>query len=270
MSPVEQLTDETSNGESGTLRESLNHEEPWKDEYLMHRFYHEVGMTYKEISEYMPVTKSSVHQNARKMGISRETPDPEEYDLPEKPYKDRDLMRELYVEEVMSTNDIAALFDCSPTTVSKYLDEHGIEKRSSSIAVSAGYGNHNQVPLRHKDQGYEIFWADDGEGGTKIVWHHRLMMVAERGLHALRGMDVHHKNEIKWDNRFDNLELVPTGDHRGTHSQKVTGLDRLRIAEFYENGEASSYELAEMLEHDISATTVRDIHAKYYGGKAGV
>jgi len=32
--------------ESGTLRESLNHEEPWKDEYLMNRLYHEVGMTW--------------------------------------------------------------------------------------------------------------------------------------------------------------------------------------------------------------------------------
>lgn len=46
---------------------------------------------------------------------------------------------------------------------------------------------------------------------------HRLQMVAEHGFEELIGKVVHHKNEIPWDNRPDNLELLSPSEHAMVH-----------------------------------------------------
>ena len=46
---------------------------------------------------------------------------------------------------------------------------------------------------------------------------HRLLAVSEWGLDAIRGREVHHKNEIPWDNRPENLELVTREEHGEKH-----------------------------------------------------
>lgn len=45
------------------------------------------------------------------------------------PYKDEDTMRELYVEQQLSITEIADKFDAGSTTIEKWLDKHGIDKR---------------------------------------------------------------------------------------------------------------------------------------------
>lgn len=47
------------------------------------------------------------------------------------PYRDEELMRELYVVRGLSTYDVADELDTSRATVIRWLDKHGIDRRSA-------------------------------------------------------------------------------------------------------------------------------------------
>lgn len=47
---------------------------------------------------------------------------------------------------------------------------------------------------------------------------HRLIAIKHWGEEAVRGMDVHHINGLKYDNRIENLELVKRGAHARQHN----------------------------------------------------
>lgn len=46
---------------------------------------------------------------------------------------------------------------------------------------------------------------------------HRLVMECKLGILIDRAYHVHHINEVKWDNRMENLELLLPGDHMRHH-----------------------------------------------------
>lgn len=64
--------------------------------------------------------------------------------------------------------------------------------------------------------GYEQ-WATVACGEQKITSVHRLLAVAEYGFDAVVGQDVHHENEVPWDNRPENISLMDPGDHIRHH-----------------------------------------------------
>ena len=184
------------------------------------------------------------------------------------PYKDEDLMRRLYQDEMMSMTAMAEQFDCSSSTIRKYLDKFGIETRELGEQISIGYGNGPTiVPMNTKQRGHEI-WNHHWKQEHDTVAVHRLVAVAKYGIDAVHRKVVHHKNGIPWDNRPQNLELMEHGDHSVHHRTKGTWLDRLRVAELYENGDVGSYKLAREIDLDIGANTVRNIHEEFYGGDA--
>ncbi|WP_247005100.1 HNH endonuclease signature motif containing protein [Halosolutus gelatinilyticus] len=178
-----------------------------------------------------------------------------ELEIPdENPWNDRELMMTLYHDQELSSNQIADLFDCSQATVSNWLKRHGIETRSIQQALSTKYGNYAKLQMHQK--GYECWRADKSP-----VLVHRLVMVAEHGFEAIQGKKVHHKNEIPWDNRPDNLELLSRKEHQRKHL-KVTGLDRIRVAEMYEHGDCGSRTVGDLF--GISNGTVLRIHSEFY------
>lgn len=61
--------------------------------------------------------------------------------------------------------------------------------------------------------GYEYI-QEDGELAMSM---HRLTAVAEYGLDAIDGMDVHHKISIGWYNTCENLEPQDSYEHRLGH-----------------------------------------------------
>jgi len=52
-----------------------------------------------------------------------------------KKYKDKDWLRSKYLDDKLSTREIAELADCTAPTIQDWLDRHGIEKRSKSEAA---------------------------------------------------------------------------------------------------------------------------------------
>ena len=51
----------------------------------------------------------------------------------------------------------------------------------------------------------------------KRIDEHRFVAIQHWGEDAVRGMDVHHKNGNKLDNRIENLELLPRSEHVSKH-----------------------------------------------------
>lgn len=52
----------------------------------------------------------------------------------------------------------------------------------------------------------------------KRIDEHRLIAIQHWGEEAVKGMDVHHINGLKYDNRIENLELVKRGEHTRQHN----------------------------------------------------
>jgi uncharacterized protein YjcR len=120
-------------------------------------------------------------------------------------YHDEDVLRELYWEKGMSLKEIGEKFDTGSTTINTWMKKNGIDRRTAA--------QDKPVHYRTDDSGYER-WRHNTNGIKYGVAVHRLVKVAEEGLEAVKGMEVHHKNRIPWDNRPSNLELVTPQEHR--------------------------------------------------------
>lgn len=181
----------------------------------------------------------------------------------EHPWRNKELMERLYLDEKMSHSEIAEFLDCGYGTVATWIREkHEIPTRSISEAreIQKGYIG---PPFFVGEHGYERW---DADGHTVNV--HRLLAASEWGPEAVEGMHVHHKNEIPWDNRVENLELLSVGQHSARHHTKIDFVDRVRIAELYENGDISYRGLHDALDYDhVDWTTLMNIHKEFYGDK---
>ena len=114
------------------------------------------------------------------------------------PYADPARLKNLYHEQGYSLRQIADELNCHYTTVHQYMDQHGIERRDA---------NYNPDKDQHATftmhtEGYELWVADSA---TLLV--HRLVAVANHGFEAVCDGIIHHENEIKWDNRPENLTV---------------------------------------------------------------
>lgn len=131
----------------------------------------------------------------------------------EKPYQDAGLLQTLYWEKGMSQNEISDFIGCSQETVSRWMNKLNIEARKPS--------HERPAPFR-QSQGYEV-WRHQVSGTHYNVSVHRLLAVAEYGFDAVCGDDVHHQNDIPWDNRPDNIEIKLHEQHRRDHMEERYG-----------------------------------------------
>lgn len=185
----------------------------------------------------------------------------------DKPYKDGELLRRLYVDEKRSTMEIAEMLDCAPNTVRKYLKKEGVEIRELSDALKLAHGySEYEVPFQTHVTGAEV-WRHSYNNESNMVYVHRLLAVAKFGFDAVADNVVHHESEIRWDNRPGNLELMDHGDHTVHHKTKFDPETRKEIAERYEYTDDSSYTIAE--DYSICAGTVRRMHEEHFGDNGG-
>lgn len=166
----------------------------------------------------------------------------------DKPYHDKERLREKYVEEGLKLREIADEWDCSDATILRQLQNFGIETRERGNPRTPG------VKLLMNNHGH-MYWRNTSrpdKGRTMMV--HRLLAIAELGVDAVAGNDVHHDNEVPWDNRPANLVVMSDADHARHHSTKYNDKMKRRIALAYE---MTDYTLAEIAEHfDITSRTV--------------
>ena len=170
-------------------------------------------------------------------------------------WNDRDWLYERYVEKEQSTIKMAEIAGCCDETIRKALKKHGIETRSMSESQRIRrMGDH---PCFYtSEDGYEIV-VNCHRGERYNLSLHRLLAVSEYGFDAVKGMEVHHINEVKWDNRPDNIELMTSSEHRAHHHSKVTKEKCLEFQRRY--GNETSVEIAEDSDFSISCILT---HAK--------
>lgn len=126
-------------------------------------------------------------------------------------YKDPEVLDRLYWDEQLSTYQIAERFDVTPRTILNWMERLEIERRTP----------HQERPpsFLTSERGYER-WEHEYDGEQWNVSVHRLLAVAEYGVDAVRDRDIHHRNQVPWDNRPGNVEPIDPTEHGRHHANQ--------------------------------------------------
>lgn len=186
---------------------------PYRDEETLRSLYWDQGLSQNQMAEELDCSRNTIRNWMKKLGVETRD-DPWE----NRPYRDEDTLRSLYLDEGMTVEGIADRFDCSTSTIHNWMDHHGIDvrPREESMKGRNVWWWKEKALFEVSYDGYER-WEDTYGGATVKVRVHRLVAVAEYGFEDVADKVVHHKNEIPWDNRPENLELMTPGEHTKHH-----------------------------------------------------
>lgn len=131
------------------------------------------------------------------------------------PYRNKETLERLYVDERLSQDEIADRLECGVATVSRWMDKHGIDARSrkENGAIQA-----SRTPAHYytNNRGREI-WVDNTGDSFESVTVHRLLAVAEYGYERVAGNHVHHELNIPWLNTPANITPKDPTEHLRDH-----------------------------------------------------
>jgi DNA-binding CsgD family transcriptional regulator len=232
-------------------------DDAYKDPEVLRELIERQELTLAETANKLEVSSSTILNYLKKFGIGGRGVN---IDVPpelDEPSKDEGFMRRVYLEEQNTTQDIAIALDIAQSTVRKRLQEHGIPLRSIREAQWISSPGHRHWVNIVIDKDGHVNWRIPVNNKARRVAVHRLLAVAEYGFEPVKGKRVHHKNGIPWDNRHDNIEILTRKEHKKAH-QKLTWLDKLRIAELYENGNISYRKLEDQF--PVSSATILKAH----------
>lgn len=134
------------------------------------------------------------------------------------PYREETTLRELYHGKGLDSREIAERYGVSKTTILDWMDRHEIQRRDNQEAQTRSLRKNPPWHTWHPD-GYEMAGCEI-LGETKYVLIHRLAAVAWFGWGAVEDKVVHHENEVKWDNREENLSPMSDSAHKSYHITK--------------------------------------------------
>jgi len=138
---------------------------------------------------------------------------------------DPEVLEMLYWQENLSMWEIAQRLSVSETTVYRRMEEFGIDRRGIKEAVNNGNRLEqlaDYAAYTVKD-GYPVWRGNNTSDGFSTTFVHQLLLIAEGAdPHKVysKEYECHHKNEIKWDNRPDNLVLWTREKHSRYHANK--------------------------------------------------
>ncbi|RYD84061.1 MAG: HNH endonuclease [Verrucomicrobiaceae bacterium] len=149
--------------------------------------------------------------------------------MPKEIFISEEDLRRLYVDEQMSTPAMAEHFGTTKATIRRKLVKAGIPLRDASVAAKIGYLFGRRDPRRGEasnnwtggvrmNGGYRMVKDPHHHvAASGYMMEHRLLMEEHLGRLLRPGEEVHHKNEIRNDNRLENLELMSKPDHMRLH-----------------------------------------------------
>lgn len=178
--------------------------EEYKDADVLEEEYWIKNKTLSEIGDTFGVSGSTISYWMGKLGV------PVVSQSDNQVYHDEDLLRKLYHEEGLSTYKIADRARVADTTILSWMERHGVERRPANSEKTANF--------YEDSQGYHRMNVNLEDGGKYTLYLHRLNAIAEHGLGEVLGMDVHHDNKFKLDNRPVNLEVLTKEEHAKRHS----------------------------------------------------
>lgn len=137
----------------------------------------------------------------------------------------KDEWAELY-SQCGSMSELARKLGMHPTTVRYHLKRHGVAIRSTgylspkSVRHFGPDNNNWKGGVYYHSDGYLYEYAPDHPDAAiakGYVLQHRLVMEDKLGRPLAPGELVHHINEVKDDNRPENLELHDRSTHMKHH-----------------------------------------------------
>jgi len=136
--------------------------------------------------------------------------------------KDLPLIKDLYLDKKLSSNEIAEKFNCSPATIQFYLKRMGCTRNISEankIAIAHGRMKFTRKEKITTNEGY-IYIRKFGHPRTTHEGYVLEHIVVWEQYHQRRlpeGWVIHHLNGIRGDNRPENLVAMPRGKHTTLH-----------------------------------------------------
>ena len=206
-------------------------EKPYQNKEWLRTEYLEKERPTREIAEDFDVHPDTITYFRNKHNIPAHGKRPEKN--PGAKYKDKQWLKEQYWEKERNTNELAEECGCSNETIRRWLNNHdlgvrsrseqtrlewiGADERKAKQAKATSERNKSIHPsFFTRKNGYEVVACGTNKKQASM---HRLLAVAEYGIDAVEGMCVHHKNEVKWDNRPENIELMTRSDHMKHHNE---------------------------------------------------
>jgi hypothetical protein len=128
-----------------------------------------------------------------------------------KEYENRQTLHKMYVEEEMSQREIGKELGCSARTVGRKLYKYNIEARGP------GGAGVSRAAYVHTKRGYVKAVCGKYDDSVYI---HQLSAVAggaDPYFVFSDDVEVHHDNNIKWDNRMQNVEAKKRMKHQSEH-----------------------------------------------------
>ena len=161
--------------------------------------YVEEGLDNVEIAQYLGCEAGTVAKWLSKHDLK---------DRRENDGIDLEELRSLYADQHLSLAEIGRRLDCSAGKVRYWVEKYGLKRSKTARAPVVKYQSHKGYPC----------WLPDTEDSAVRVRVHRLAAVAKWGLEEIKGMSVHHRSGIPWDNRLSNLKLMTNEGHAKQHN----------------------------------------------------
>lgn len=132
-------------------------------------------------------------------------------------------LERLYLEKLLSINEIAKKFDVSAVIIRRRLIEYGIplrnHKESNKVSNSLHKNHKWKGGKKINQNGYVMVLKPEHPHAVGIgyVYEHRIVMEEHLGRILKTDEQVHHINEIKTDNRIENLQILSPSEHAKLH-----------------------------------------------------
>lgn len=176
---------------------------PWRDEETLRSLYVGEGKSISQVADELDTSYSTVYRWMERHNIPKRQATQDTNG----PWRDKETLEELYIEQRLTIPEVAEELECGKTTIHRWLKNHGIGRRNSG-------GRRERAWFGTDNWGYERWNEKISESCVRV---HRLQAVAEYGFDAVKDKVVHHRNGFKWDNRPDNLELMTATEHSKHH-----------------------------------------------------